>query len=46
MQSRLTPRKAALDLTFAQFLINYKQANQRWFPLRNTGFHITGIMVF
>ena len=34
-----------LGLTFAQFLINCKQANQRWFPLRNTGFHITGIMV-
>ena len=39
------PRKATLGLTFAQFLINCKQANQRWFPLRNNGFHITGIMV-
>lgn len=26
------PRKAALGLTLALFLINGNQANQRWFP--------------
>ena len=40
------PRKAALGLTFFRFLMSINQANQWWFPLRNTGFHITGIMVF
>ena len=46
MKSRLTPRKAALGLTLALFLIISNQANQRWFlcpeywfPLRrNQGF--------
>ena len=39
------PRKAALGLTFFRFLMSINQANQWWFPLRNTGFHITGIWV-
>ena len=39
------PCKAAMDLTFVRFLMSINQANQWWFPLRNTGFHITGIWV-
>ena len=39
------PRKAALGLTFIRFLMSINQANQWWFPLRNTGFHVTGIGV-
>ena len=38
-------RKAALGLTFVRFLMSINQANQWWFPLRNTSFHITGIWV-
>ena len=34
------PRKAALGLTFVRFLMGINQANQWWFPLRNTGFHV------